>query len=62
MKPQLEMWAALSIVVILVALFVTVLWPFANGALILGTWQQIVLIDFDNRARTRRVVVQVMGQ
>lgn len=36
--------------------------PFANGALILGTWQQIVLIDFDNRARTRRVVVQVMGQ
>lgn len=36
--------------------------PFANGALILGTWQQIVLIDFDNHARTRRVVVQVMGQ
>ncbi len=36
--------------------------PFANGTLILGTWQQIVLIDFDNRARTRRVVVQVMGQ
>ncbi|MCH7923101.1 MAG: YjbQ family protein [Nitrospinae bacterium] len=36
--------------------------PFANGALILGTWQQIVLIDFDNRARTRRVVIQIMGQ
>jgi secondary thiamine-phosphate synthase enzyme len=36
--------------------------PFRDGALILGTWQQVVLMDFDNRPRRRRVVVQVMGE
>ncbi|MCG8603998.1 secondary thiamine-phosphate synthase enzyme YjbQ [bacterium] len=36
--------------------------PFAGGKLLLGTWQQIVLIDFDNRARRRSLVVQVMGE
>ncbi|MBN1542764.1 YjbQ family protein [candidate division KSB1 bacterium] len=36
--------------------------PFAEGRLLLGTWQQIVLIDFDNRPRRRQVVVQLMGQ
>jgi secondary thiamine-phosphate synthase enzyme len=36
--------------------------PFANGELLLGTWQQIVLIDFDNRARNRNLVVQFMGK
>lgn len=36
--------------------------PVVNGALTLGTWQQIVLIDFDTRARTRELVVQVMGE
>lgn len=36
--------------------------PFQNGALGLGTWQQIVLIDFDNRGRERKVSVQVMGE
>ena len=36
--------------------------PFVQGALTLGTWQQIVLIDFDTRARTRELVVQVMGE
>ncbi|MGV8078629.1 MAG: secondary thiamine-phosphate synthase enzyme YjbQ [Syntrophales bacterium] len=35
--------------------------PVAAGQLILGTWQQIVLLDFDNRPRQRRVVVQVSG-
>lgn len=35
--------------------------PAAAGGLVLGTWQQIVLVDFDNRARERRVVVTVMG-
>ncbi len=35
--------------------------PFANGALLLGTWQQIVVIDFDNRAREREIVVQLAG-
>ena|SRR3990172_7796266 len=34
---------------------------FQGGKLILGTWQQIVLIDFDNRPRNRSVVVQLMG-
>lgn len=36
--------------------------PVVHGALTLGTWQQIVLIDFDTRARTRELVVQVMGE
>ena len=36
--------------------------PFSGGSLLLGTWQQIVLIDFDNRARTRKIAVQVLGE
>lgn len=36
--------------------------PFLESQLILGTWQQIVFIDFDTRPRSRRVVVQLMGQ
>jgi len=36
--------------------------PFENGRLMLGTWQQIVLIDFDNRPRARNVIVQAMGE
>jgi secondary thiamine-phosphate synthase enzyme len=36
--------------------------PFHGGALGLGTWQQIVLVDFDNRPRRREVVVQVVGE
>lgn len=36
--------------------------PFAEGELLLGTWQQIVLIDHDNRPRQRTVVVQVIGK
>ncbi|MEO8209240.1 MAG: secondary thiamine-phosphate synthase enzyme YjbQ [bacterium] len=36
--------------------------PFLKGDLILGTWQQIVLIDFDNRKRTRRIVIQLFGE
>jgi secondary thiamine-phosphate synthase enzyme len=36
--------------------------PFRGGALLLGTWQQIVLIDFDNRPRRREVVVQLSGE
>lgn len=35
--------------------------PIKKSALVLGTWQQIVLCDFDNRAREREVVVQVIG-
>jgi secondary thiamine-phosphate synthase enzyme len=35
--------------------------PLADGRLQLGTWQQIILIDFDNRPRTRTVLVQVIG-
>lgn len=35
--------------------------PIAGGALSLGTWQQIVLIDFDNRPRNRQVIIQVWG-
>ena len=36
--------------------------PFVNGELILGTWQQIVLVDFDNRSRNREIVVQIIGE
>lgn len=36
--------------------------PFSNGRLLLGTWQQVVLADFDNRTRTRKVVVQLVGE
>lgn len=36
--------------------------PFAAGALLLGTWQQIVIVDFDTRARTRELIVQVLGE
>jgi secondary thiamine-phosphate synthase enzyme len=35
--------------------------PIADGRLQTGTWQQIVLLDFDNRPRRRKVVVQVSG-
>ena len=36
--------------------------PFINKRLALGTWQQIVLLDFDNRSRSREIVVQVIGE
>jgi len=36
--------------------------PLMQGKLTLGTWQQIVVIDFDTRARTRELVVQIMGE
>lgn len=35
--------------------------PFSGGGLILGTWQQIVFIDFDNRPRSREIVLQIIG-
>ena len=36
--------------------------PIVSGKLTLGTWQQVILIDFDNRPRDRQVVVQVLGE
>jgi secondary thiamine-phosphate synthase enzyme len=36
--------------------------PFAEGRLLLGTWQQIVLMDHDNRSREREVIVQIVGE
>ena len=36
--------------------------PFSNKRLALGTWQQVVLVDFDNRPRSRQVIVQIMGE
>lgn len=36
--------------------------PFNAGRLALGTWQQIVMIDFDTRSRARDVIVQVIGE
>jgi secondary thiamine-phosphate synthase enzyme len=36
--------------------------PVVNSELTLGTWQQVVFIDFDNRPRNRRIVIQIMGK
>lgn len=36
--------------------------PFANKRLMLGTWQQIVVVDFDNRSRSRKIVIQFLGE
>ena len=36
--------------------------PVVDGKLTLGTWQQIILVDFDTRPRTRQVVCQIMGE
>jgi secondary thiamine-phosphate synthase enzyme len=36
--------------------------PFAGGSLLLGTWQQIVVVDFDTRARTRDLIIQLIGE
>lgn len=36
--------------------------PFANGQMTLGTWQQIIHVDFDVRPRQRELVVQMMGE
>jgi len=40
--------------------FLTV--PVENGKLILGTWEQIVFVDFDNRPREREILVKVIGK
>lgn len=36
--------------------------PFVKGSPTLGTWQQIIFVDFDVRSRTRTLVVQIMGE
>ena len=36
--------------------------PFEKGNLLLGTWQQVVLAEFDNRPRQRKIVVQIIGE
>jgi secondary thiamine-phosphate synthase enzyme len=36
--------------------------PFSSKRLTLGTWQQIVVVDFDNRPRSRQVILQIMGE
>lgn len=36
--------------------------PVIQGQMTLGTWQQVVLCDFDNRPRTRKIIVQVCGE
>ena len=35
--------------------------PFSGKSLLLGTWQQIIVADFDNRPRSREIVLQIMG-
>ena len=36
--------------------------PFLNGRLTLGTWQQVVLLEMDTHSRSRRIVIQIMGE
>jgi secondary thiamine-phosphate synthase enzyme len=36
--------------------------PFSEWALLLGTWQQIVVVDFDTRSRTRELIFQIIGE
>lgn len=36
--------------------------PFVNGRLTLGTWQQVIYMDFDNRPRRRELVLQLVGE
>ena len=36
--------------------------PVMEGRMTLGTWQQVILVDFDNRPRQREVILQVMGE
>lgn len=36
--------------------------PVVDGAMTLGTWQQVVLLDFDNRPRRRRILQQIIGE
>jgi secondary thiamine-phosphate synthase enzyme len=36
--------------------------PFYNKKIELGTWQQIVVVDFDNKPRTRNILLQIMGE
>ena len=35
------------------------IFPVVNSELLLGTWQQIILVDFDNKPRTRSIIVQI---
>lgn len=35
--------------------------PINNNSLTLGTWQQVVIIDFDNRSRDRKVIIKILG-
>ncbi|MCP4566123.1 MAG: YjbQ family protein, partial [FCB group bacterium] len=35
--------------------------PFVGGKMTLGTWQQIVFLEFDNKARQRELVIQIIG-
>ncbi len=36
--------------------------PFVNKKMALGTWQQIIVVDFDNRPRSREIILQMLGE
>ena len=36
--------------------------PFNNNKMLLGTWQQIIFIEFDTRARNREIILQILGE
>jgi len=35
--------------------------PFGNKKMLLGTWQQVVFVELDNKSRTRRIILQILG-
>jgi len=40
----------------------SITFPFMDGKLPLGTWQQIIFLDFDTRARQRKIILQFLGE
>ena len=40
----------------------SVCFPVSEGKMLLGTWQQVVFVDFDNRPRQRKMVVKIVGE
>ena len=36
--------------------------PFASSRLLLGKWQQVIVVDFDNRPRSREIILQIIGE
>ena len=56
------LWVEFAILPLVIIAFLALTIPFVEGSLTLGTWQQVIYVDFDNKSRQRELVVQVMGE